>query len=225
VGILECEKQPVKVAFAFPFGFAKSGKAYINHAYDIIANLRVKLVGKRNILDNFVAALSEIRIKTEKTERIDYRNVVIVRDFLSPAFHFAFPGKVGYRHAFCLNHDSQDFRINRIIHPAPQTCKQTPQKATSRSKSCKSFNHANHGSDNFEIKRERGEPGLSSGLGIGNKRFCGHNTSFKRDKVNGNRILYKKSAIMPYVTCLNIENSCGGVKAKHYSICNLEAKQ
>jgi hypothetical protein len=76
-----------------------------------------------------------------------------------------------------------------------------------------------------EIKRERSEPGLRSGLGIGNKRFYGHNTSFKRDKVNGNRILYKKSAIMPYVTCLNIENSYGGVKAKHYSVCNWEAKQ
>ena len=100
VRILKYEKHPVKVALALPLGFGESGEADINQAHKvIIANLRVKLVGKGEVLNNLIAAFTKICIKIKKTERIDHRNVVVVRDFFPPALHLAFLGKVSNSHA------------------------------------------------------------------------------------------------------------------------------
>jgi len=100
MGILEYEKHPVKVAPAFFLGFAKSCETDINQTHKIVvANLGVKLVGKREILNNLIAAFPKIRIKVKETERIDHRNVVVIGDFLPPAFHFASLGKVSHSHA------------------------------------------------------------------------------------------------------------------------------
>jgi hypothetical protein len=99
MGILEYEKHPVKVAPAFLLSLIKFGKTDKSHIYIVIANLRMKHIVERNILDNLIAVFPEIRVKVEETERMDYRNVVVVRDFLPPALHFPFLGKVGYRHA------------------------------------------------------------------------------------------------------------------------------
>jgi hypothetical protein len=67
--------------------------------YYVVSNLRVKVVGKGNVLHNHVAALPEIRIKIEEADGVNNRDVVVVWDFLSFALFFAFFGKVGYRHA------------------------------------------------------------------------------------------------------------------------------
>jgi hypothetical protein len=58
----------------------------------------------------------------------------------------------------------------------------------------------------FESEIQSGRSELWMFNGASRASFThGHNTSFKGDKVNEPRILYKKSAIMPYVTCSNIE--------------------
>jgi hypothetical protein len=80
MGIFKHKEQPVYIALAFLFGFVKLAKANIDHAYKIIANLRVKLVGKGNVLHNLIAVLSKIRVKVEETEHIDLRNIIVNAD-------------------------------------------------------------------------------------------------------------------------------------------------
>jgi len=46
--------------------------------HKVIANLRVKPVGKREILNDLITILPEISIKIKKTERIDNRNIVVL---------------------------------------------------------------------------------------------------------------------------------------------------
>jgi len=99
VCVLKDEKHPVKVTLALPLGFVKPSKADINQTHKIIiANLWVKIVGKGEVLNNLITVFPKISIKVKKTESIDNRNIIVVRDFLSSALHSAFLCKISHSH-------------------------------------------------------------------------------------------------------------------------------
>jgi hypothetical protein len=231
VPVQEEEKDFIHNRLALTLRLAKSGQNDKSHLKHIITDFRVLVVPHGQMLHHFRTALAKIKVKIKETDRIKLGNVEVIFFALlrkisynhakvveSPPyemllllnlnFHYE-PGASGIFAIYIeygvavkpcfaklLAIHNADI-LNGVSQLLSKKCVEQEHKRFRALLVSKGFFES-------EVQSKRSELRMFNVAGFASFTH-GHNTSFKGDKVNGPRILYKKIGSYAVCNSLNIE--------------------